>query len=103
MRVRVARSVYNNPNLDAPVSKTTAADPSLKEIGYDTNIFDSLHMRNGVKHGDADEVMGGVTKDEQMVLDRVGEDLARLGRVKRVALGVEDKVEFVRLWTKRRG
>ncbi|KAF2456584.1 hypothetical protein BDY21DRAFT_372650 [Lineolata rhizophorae] len=39
--------------------------------------------------------------ESQKVLDRVAEDLARLGRVKRVALGVRDKIEFVRRW--RRG
>jgi hypothetical protein len=39
---------------------------------------------------------------EQEVLDRVGEDLARLGRVKRVGLGVEDKIEFVKVWGSRK-
>ena len=39
--------------------------------------------------------------DERKLLDRVGESLARLGRVKRVALTVKDKADFVRLWRKR--
>lgn len=79
--------------------------------GYDTNIFDQPGFRDeksevwgnmevdvpGGKEGD-----GGVSADEQKVLDRVGEDLARLGRVKRVGLGVGDKVEFLKVWGARR-
>jgi hypothetical protein len=45
---------------------------------------------------------GDVSPDEQEVLDRVGEDLARLGRVKRVGLGVEEKIEFVKVWGSRK-
>jgi hypothetical protein len=32
----------------------------------------------------------------------VGEDLARLGRVKRVGLGVEEKIEFLKVWGSRK-
>lgn len=39
---------------------------------------------------------------EKRVLDKVAEALARLGRVKRVGLGVKDKDEFVKAWTKQR-
>lgn len=39
---------------------------------------------------------------EKALLDQVGEALARLGRVKRVGLGVKEKQEFVRMWTKTR-
>ncbi|KAF2875232.1 hypothetical protein BDV95DRAFT_538776 [Massariosphaeria phaeospora] len=104
MRVRIARHMYNNPSLDfstagAPKAATTAVD-----MGFDTNIFDSPHMKNGIKHGwDGDgEANDAVSTDEHKVLDRVGEDLARLGRVKRVGLGVGDKIEFVRVWTKKK-
>ena len=38
----------------------------------------------------------------KQVLDKVAEALARLGRVKRVGLGVRDKNEFVKAWTKQR-
>lgn len=43
-----------------------------------------------------------LTIEERKVLDRVAEDLARLGRVKRVGLGVKEKIEFVRAWTRTR-
>lgn len=48
--------------------------------------------------GDKDSA--GLTKDEQAIIDRVGEALARLGRVKRVGLGVREKQEFVKLWNR---
>lgn len=39
---------------------------------------------------------------EKRVLEKVAEALARLGRVQRVGLGVKDKGEFVKAWTKQR-
>ena len=39
---------------------------------------------------------------ERDLLDNVGDSLARLGRVKRVGLGVQEKKDFVRMWTKMR-
>ncbi len=44
----------------------------------------------------------GLNGDEKKLLDRVAEDLARLGRVKRVGLGVRQKVDFVQVWSKSR-
>jgi hypothetical protein len=43
-----------------------------------------------------------LTSEERKVLDRVADDLARLGRVKRVGLGVKEKEDFVRVWKKTR-
>ena len=37
---------------------------------------------------------------EKRLLERVAEALARLGRVKRVGLGVKDKQGFIYTWTK---
>jgi hypothetical protein len=80
--------------------------------GYDTNIFDQPDFRNGFsgEHGQNGDGMtvdtgyedGDVSADEQQVLDRVAEDLARLGRVKRVGLGVEEKIEFLKVWGSRK-
>ena len=39
---------------------------------------------------------------EKRVLDKVAEALARIGRVKRVGLGVKEKHEFVKVWNKQR-
>lgn len=96
MRVRIARHMYNNAALDSPAARATKS--TATDIGFNTNIFDSPHMRNGGGDEEA-TVIEGV---EQRVLDRVAEDLARLGRVKRVGLGVPEKIEFVKVWTKRR-
>ena len=43
-----------------------------------------------------------LTADEQRLLDRVAEALARLGRSKRVGLTLEDKKAFVKAWATRR-
>lgn len=116
MRVRIASRVYNSSSQDSP-SRAGSAASRAKGTGYDTNIFDDADFVNGVRGGigeagngmDVDignGMMNGtyehVSAEEQKVLDRVGEDLARLGRVKRVGLGVEDKIEFVRVWGTRR-
>ena len=99
MRVRIAESVYNT-------AATVKGDPVGGSTGFDTNIFDSSNLK-GVNAGDYEwdeegAQLGKVNKAERKVLDRVGEDLARLGRVKRVGLGVKEKIEFVKVWTKRR-
>ena len=41
-----------------------------------------------------------ISAAERKVLDRVADALARLGRVKRVGLGVKDKQAFVDAWNK---
>lgn len=43
-----------------------------------------------------------MTAAERRVLERVAEALARLGRVKRVGLGVKDKQGFVKAWTRQK-
>ncbi|CRG83407.1 hypothetical protein PISL3812_00758 [Talaromyces islandicus] len=43
-----------------------------------------------------------LTKEDKALLDHVGESLARLGRVKRVGLGVKEKADFVRAWNRHR-
>jgi hypothetical protein len=106
MRVRIARSMYNNPALDFPrkemEQKAAAASGVDLDFSEDEDeeddVFGELKKRDSVKERED----AGVSKEEQKVLDRVGEDLARLGRVKRVGLGVPEKIEFVKVWAKRR-
>jgi hypothetical protein len=43
-----------------------------------------------------------MTGEEKKLLDRVAEDLARLGRAKRVGLGVQSKIAFIKVWKKTR-
>jgi len=43
-----------------------------------------------------------MTTEDKKMLDRVADDLARLGRAKRVGLGVQSKVAFIKVWKKTR-
>ncbi|MCJ1314418.1 hypothetical protein MMC25_008100 [Agyrium rufum] len=43
-----------------------------------------------------------VSEAEKRVLDSIAEALARMGRVKRVGLGVKEKREFVKAWARQR-
>lgn len=110
IRVRIAECVYNNASLTTPSTTTTnsvARRNGMHKGAYDTNFFDSTSIGDHVSSSDtlvdseaaADD---GLSSDERRVLERVGEDLARLGRVKRVGLGVQEKIEFVKIWKKRR-
>lgn len=109
MRVRIASRVYNSKSQDSPARP--ASSDRATGTGYDTNIFDQPDFRNGVhgNHGSGGDGMhvdvgenDGVSAEEQKVLDRVGEDLARLGRVKRVGLGVQEKIQFIKVWGSRK-
>ena len=42
-----------------------------------------------------------ISAEERRTLDKVGEALARLGRVKRVGLTVRDKGDFIKAFSKR--
>jgi hypothetical protein len=114
MRVRIASRIYNSSTQDSPATSAPsfASAPQAIASGYDTNIFDQPAFKDNDASDDGwgtmnVDVPGGsgsedVGVSEQEVLDRVGEDLARLGRVKRVGLGVEDKIEFVKVWGSRK-
>jgi len=75
IRVRIAEGVYN-----------TAAAGAVNG--------GSLHEVEG-------ETDGEVTGEEQKVLDKVAEALARLGRSKRVGLTLRDKSAFVEAWRRK--
>lgn len=77
----------------------------VKTSSYTTNYFDTLLADGGVS--DADTLVGSesetsLTKEEKAFLDKVAEALARLGRVKRVGLGVKDKIDFIGMWAESR-
>ncbi|KAJ5585591.1 uncharacterized protein N7459_005391 [Penicillium hispanicum] len=88
IRVRIAEYVLGTRG---KVDERPA--PSTRKSTYHTNYLDTL-----AQSPDEDEV----TASEKALLDQVGESLARLGRVKRVGLGVKEKREFVRMWSKTR-
>ncbi|KAM5442462.1 Lysophosphatidic acid:oleoyl-CoA acyltransferase 1 [Microsporum ferrugineum] len=72
IRVRIAESVQRGSAVDVP----------LQSLRGDSDVTLDL--------------------DQQKLLFLVGDSLARLGRVKRVGLGVRQKQEFVRMWDKTR-
>ncbi|KAF2763274.1 hypothetical protein EJ05DRAFT_534651 [Pseudovirgaria hyperparasitica] len=103
IRTRIAECVYNTSKSPS----NGVRPPQLKPNSIDTNFFDGLNL--GDKASSSETLVGseelgidGLNADERKVLDRIGEDLARLGRVKRVGLGVKEKEEFVKAWTKKR-
>ncbi|KAF3387393.1 putative lysophosphatidic acid:oleoyl-CoA acyltransferase [Penicillium rolfsii] len=88
IRVRIAECIMiGRTSFDAPPARST------RKSTFNTNYLDTL---------DEDTATGEVTASEKALLDQVGESLARLGRVKRVGLGVEEKQDFVRMWSKMR-
>lgn len=100
IRVRIAEAVYNT-SIDA-----SPPGPAAKTSSYKTNFFDSMQddTPSSVETLVADDTksQGSLAKEEKVFLDRVADALARLGRVKRVGLGVREKQHFVESWTKSR-
>ncbi len=100
IRIRIAEAVYNT-------SQAQHSVVSGKTSSYRTNFFDSMSddtadTASSVETLVGDESEGPVTKEEKTFLDKIGEALARLGRVKRVGLGVKEKQQFVNSWTRSR-
>jgi len=89
-------------SLDSPASTTAKASPRSTPArnSFESNFFDTLPSSPAQtvlgEGGDHDEL----TEREKGVLDGVADGLARLGRVKRVDLGVEEKAKFVEAWAK---
>ncbi|KAI9737067.1 MAG: hypothetical protein M1834_000657 [Cirrosporium novae-zelandiae] len=88
IRVRIAEPVYNSTRSMSykPPSATTSTDILQDDTASESTL--------------ATEDDEGLTSDERKTLDKVAEALARLGRVKRVGLGVKEKLGFVELWTR---
>ena len=113
IRVRIAEPLHNTPT-STNTSNGFASANGEQPNSYATNFFDQFQRESKVgveetsagrkimKDGQGEGIdKTPLTSEERKLLDRVGEALARLGRVKRVALNVRDKGDFVRLWRKR--
>lgn len=92
IRVRIAESVHNTSQSPATRNSTSQTG---REMLYDDRASSSDTLLNS-------EDAESMNAAEKRVLDKVAEALARLGRVKRVGLGLKDKDEFVKVWTKQR-
>lgn len=92
MRIRIADAVYNTTGMVDGLGVVSGIDGARQGARSRATIAES---------SDDENEDGPVTVQEQRVLDRVAENLARLGRNKRVGLTVEDKAKFVEAWEKK--
>lgn len=91
--MRIAEVVYHTAQ---PEEGTETEDKYL------ANILDELAGGTATTSG-TDALKGKtqkITAEERRTLDKVGEALARLGRVKRVGLTVRDKMDFIEAFSK---
>jgi 1-acyl-sn-glycerol-3-phosphate acyltransferase len=97
IRVRIAEVVYNTakPTDFAAEKKDRYLTNFLDTLGDDSAMTSSTDTITSFSDRDGD-----VNPEEQRILDKVGEALARLGRAKRVGLTVKDKAGFVQAWTR---
>lgn len=97
INVRVAQSCYNTSNRQDAKETSKPADKEPKSS--------PKPLANGVEllsDVDSSETHVPMTSEEKIFLDKVGESLARVGRIKRVGLGVREKKAFIRSWKKRK-
>ncbi len=97
IRVRIAEVVYNTSKADAGMKlKDKYLTNFLDTLGEDTAMTSSTDTLTSLSDQPAEP-----NAEEKKVLDKVGEALARLGRVKRVGLTVKDKVAFIDAWNRK--
>lgn len=99
IRVRIAEVVYNTsrPTDAALEKKEKYLSNYLDALGEDSARTSSTDTLTSLSDQPAE-----VNAEEKRVLDKVGEALARLGRVKRVGLTAKDKEAFCEVWSKKR-
>jgi hypothetical protein len=103
IRVRIADAVYNTASPE--LKQNGVRSPFSKPNSYETNFFDGMQLGDSLSSAEtlvSDADGEALTSEERKILDRVADDLARLGRVKRVGLGVKEKEDFVKVWKKTR-
>lgn len=101
IRVRIAEPVHNLPKRPVTLAHSGRS--------YASNLLETLPGEDLATSSSTetststDEARPGTeqTEEERKILDKVAEALARLGRVKRVALGPTDKIAFFQSWNRR--
>lgn len=103
IRVRIASAVYNTSG-SVSSGGEEATKTSAIEFGDSDSSDDFARVQTTGQNGNTHDATLGkyAGPEERRVLDSIGEALARLGRVKRVNLGVDDKQRFVATWSKNR-
>ncbi|KAF8455369.1 hypothetical protein BGX38DRAFT_1249175 [Terfezia claveryi] len=98
VRVRIAGEIYNQPGGGEKPTYDGIEDEGygeeVDENGYGSGSGPELKRRAGGVGGEEKE------KPQSTLCVKGGEALARIGRVKRLNLGVKEKVEFVQAWMK---
>ncbi|RMZ91077.1 hypothetical protein DV736_g1686, partial [Chaetothyriales sp. CBS 134916] len=89
IRIRIAEAVYNTARRHAASARGASHSSS-------TDVSDTDTLVGG------DDTDDPQTREERLFLDKIADTLARLGRVKRVGLGVKEKQAFVTVWIKSR-
>ena len=74
--------------------------PSVTSNAGRSSALDSQDVSSEAETLVGDDTDSSLTREERAFLDKIAESLARLGRVKRVGLGVKDKQDFIAMWTK---
>ncbi|PSR87101.1 acyltransferase [Coniella lustricola] len=99
MRIRIADAVYNTAGMINGLRSEASASASQASVDATGQHARARTGAAGNRIGEGSDAH--VSAEEQRVLDRVAENLARLGRNKRVGLTVEDKARFVEAWKKK--
>lgn len=94
IRTRIGTPVVNGMSVES-LATAQLSPEAIKRSNYESNFFDTLNSSDS--QVDEEEPL---SDKERKILDAVGDTLARLGRVKRVSLGVEEKAGFVLVWKK---
>ena len=104
IRVRLAEYIYNKSATEKQTENGLSGpyDVVYPYVGEEDDKKDNPSTTDrkhvvGSKRAEAAEVNGSLTDPERETLDRIADALARLGRVGRVSLTVQDKEEYVRL------
>lgn len=74
--------------------------PTSRSANARSSAVDSNDVSSDADTLVGDEVDSGLASEERAFLAKIAEALARLGRVKRVGLGVKEKQDFIAMWTK---
>lgn len=98
IRVRIAEGITAR-DLEATSSPTRSSRSGARERKSANNPLAALEDQDGQPESEEP-----LNHEQQALLVQVAQALARLGRVKRVGLGVQEKKQFVSVWgkTKRR-
>jgi hypothetical protein len=92
VNVRIAESITVRHDVESSTTIPTLEDldsTEVEEISYSSStdtLTETVLVQNPA---------------EKKILDQVGESLARIGRIKRVGLGVKEKTDFVTLWSRK--